>query len=198
MNLKDGSKRLTSYPSNPVQALRNRYLFTSERLGFRNWSSDDLSEFAAMCADPDVMEHFPSTLSIQETKELIERLKDHYLQHGHCYYACEVKETSEFIGFIGLAHQSYEAPFTPAVDMGWRLKKSAWGQGYATEGANRCMQFAFYDLGLDSLVAVCTTNNIKSEKVMQKVGMTRMGEFDHPKLNEHPDYQRCIWYEIKK
>ena len=102
------------------------------------------------------------------------------------------------IGFIGLAYQTYETEFAPSTDIGWRLKKSSWGKGYATEGAKRCLQFAFEELKLERLISTCTRQNVRSENVMKKIGMTKKGEFVHPRLKEHPDYELCIWYEMQK
>ncbi len=177
--------------------LVEKYIFKSERLGFRNWSAGDLDDFAGMNADQDVMEHFPSTLNLQQTAELIGRLQDHYATNGYTYFATEILETGELIGFIGLAHHDYDSEFNPATDIGWRLKKSAWGNGYATEGAKRCLEFAFDELKLKKVIAICTIQNKKSEAVMIKIGMTKKGEFEHPKLKEFPDYARCMWYEIE-
>jgi len=173
------------------------YLFTSSRLGFRNWQRDDLDEFAALNADPIVMAHFPSVLSREETADFIDRLIAHFDRHGYNYFAVEVIDTSEFIGFIGLAYRTYEADFCPATDIGWRLKASAWSKGYATEGALRCLRFAFEELKLQRVISTCPLTNTKSEKVMKKTGMTKMGEFDHPHLKSHPDLERCQWYEIQ-
>ena len=158
---------------------------------------DDLEEFAALNADPAVMEHFPATLSKEETKDFIDRLMAHYEKHGFNYFATEVLETGELIGFIGFAHQTYESECTPAVDIGWRLKQSAWGKGYATEGAKRCLEYGFTVLELNEVIATCTMNNTGSEAVMKKIGMTYAGEFLHPRLADHPDYQQCKWYSIK-
>lgn len=173
----------------------NQYLFTSDRLGFRPWRDDDIDNLASLCADEQVMEHFPKPLSREESEDFLQRLQAHQEKHGHCYYAVELKETEEFIGFIGLAYQSYESPCTPAVDIGWRLKVSAWGNGYATEGATRCLEHAFTDLKLEKVISTFTHKNVKSERVMQKIGMTKMGSFLHPKLADYPDMQKCIWYE---
>lgn len=176
--------------------MKNNYLFTSERLGFRNWTLDDLDVLAALCADPDVMEHFPNTLSRDETAAYIKRMQKHFETHGYTYFAADIKDTGELIGFIGLAYQTYETDFLPATDIGWRLKKSAWGKGYATEGARRCLQFAFEELGLDKVVSTCVLANRRSENVMKKIGMQRMGEYMHPKLLEHPEYAPHVWYQI--
>lgn len=172
------------------------YLFTSPRLGFRPWVQDDLEEFSAMNADPVVMKHFPKPLSNEESGEFLDRLFKHYSTHGYCYFAAEILETGELIGFIGLAYQTYNSIFTPATDIGWRLKRTAWGKGYATEGAKRCLEYAFEDLKLKRVISTCTQQNQASERVMQKTGMTKMGEFDHPRLQEYPNLQKCVWYQI--
>jgi RimJ/RimL family protein N-acetyltransferase len=175
-----------------------KYIFKSERLGFRNWVKEDLAEFTKINSDPKVMEHFPNTLNIDETKEFIQRLQNHYNEKGYNYFATEIIETGELIGFIGLAFQTYESSFCPVTDIGWRLKKSAWGKGYATEGAKKCLEYAFNELKIDTIVSVCTINNKNSESVMKKIGMTKKGGFKHPKLKDYPEYENCIWYEIKK
>lgn len=172
------------------------YLFSSERLGFRPWTQKDLEEFAAMNADPVVMEHFPKPLTEEESAEFLERLFKHYAKHGYSYFAAEVLESKELIGFIGLAYQTFNSDFTPATDIGWRLKSSAWGSGYATEGAKRCLHYAFEDLHLKEVISTCPKSNIRSEHVMKKIGMQKMGEFDHPKLQEYPGIQRCVRYQL--
>ncbi|MGB3616765.1 MAG: GNAT family N-acetyltransferase [Catalinimonas sp.] len=177
--------------------MRDGYLFRSDRLGFRGWTMEDLDDFARINADLEVMEHFPRPLTRQETAEFIVRLQNHQAEHGHCYFATELLQTGELIGFIGPAHQTYPAPFTPATDVGWRLKRTAWGKGYATEGAKRCLAFAFEHLKLERVVAVCTVDNHKSENVMKKLGMTKMGEFKNPRLSNYPDLERCVWYQIE-
>lgn len=173
------------------------YIFKSERLGFRNWNSNDLQEFAELNSDSEVMEHFPSTLSREETFDFIQRLKKHYELNGHTYFATEILRTGELIGFIGLALQDYESEFTPNVDIGWRLKKAHWGKGYATEGAKKCLEFAFTELKLNKVISTCTIRNTKSEKVMKKIGMKKIGEFKHPKLKAYPELEKCVCYEIK-
>jgi len=176
----------------------NNYLFTSERLGFRNWTANDLKEFSEINADLEVMKHFPNTLSENETRDFIQRLIDHFNKRGHTYFATEILETGEFIGFIGLAYQTYEADFNPATDIGWRLKKTAWRKGYATEGAKKCLEYAFNKLNIDRIISTCTLNNKNSENVMKKIGMIKQGVFKHPKLKDYPTYEECVWYEIKK
>lgn len=172
------------------------YLFTSLRLGFRNWNTGDLEAFAQMNADPEVMRYFPSALTRDQSKKFMKRLQQHFEDHGYTYYAVDCMKTREWIGFIGLTYQTYEAPFTPATDVGWRLKKSAWNRGFATEGAQRCIQYAFAELGLEEMVAVCPVGNRASENVMQKIGMTHSGTFDHSLLVNYPNLQKCCWYTI--
>ncbi len=173
------------------------YLFTSERLGFRDWHANDLPEFAALNADVEVMAHFPKVLTEKESSEFMVRLQESYDKRGYTYFAVEIRATAEFIGFIGLAYQEYETDFTPAVDIGWRLKKSAWGNGFATEGAKCCLVFAFDTLHLNRIISTCTAKNLPSEKVMQKLGMKRMGEFKHPRLVAFPEIESCVWYALE-
>ncbi|MEO1517089.1 MAG: GNAT family N-acetyltransferase [Bacteroidota bacterium] len=174
------------------------YLFQSDRLGFRNWTSDDLAEFALLNADAKVMEHFPKPLTKQETADSIKRYQTHYEKYQYTYFATDLLESGEFIGLIGLMHQTYEAPFSPATDIGWRLKRTAWGKGLATEGAKKCLQFAFAEAILARVVSVCPIVNAKSESVMTKIGMTKKGEFLHPALAQYPALERCAWYEITR
>jgi len=174
------------------------YIFKSERLGFRHWRNEDLKEFLKLNSDEEVMEHFPRVLSEKEVKEFIDNLKKHYSENGFTYYATEILKTKEFIGMIGLASQEYNSKFTPAIDIGWRLKKSAWGNGYATEGAKRCLEYAFNELAIDKVISVCTINNYKSEKIMKKIGMIKKGEFSHPDMLSHPQYEKHYCYEINR
>jgi RimJ/RimL family protein N-acetyltransferase len=125
-------------------------------------------------------------------------LQKHYEKKGYNYFATEILKTGEFIGFVGLAYQDYKTDFNPAVDIGWRLKKSSWGNGYATEGSKRCLEYAFKELKLERVISTCTEKNSNSENVMKKIGMIKKGMFNHPKLKEFPEYEKCIWYEINK
>lgn len=177
--------------------MKSNYIFESVRLGFRNWEKEDLEEFSKLNADSEVMAYFPKILTEQETTYFMIRLQKHFLEKGYTYFACEELETKDFIGFIGLAYQKYQSDFTPAIDIGWRLKKSAWGKGYATEGAKRCLEYAFNHLKISKIVAVCPLINVKSEQVMMKIGMKRKGEFNHSKLMNYPDLEKCVWYELE-
>ena len=174
-----------------------KYLFKSERLGFRNWKKSDIDEFAKMNADRDVMEFFHKTLTKKETIEFINKTSKHYENNGYNYFATEIIDTGEFIGFIGMGYETYDNPFYPATNIGWRLKKSAWGKGYATEGAKECINYAFTELNIKKILASCVPNNKNSEKIMQKVGMVKKGEFIDPRFKDFPDYENFICYEIK-
>lgn len=176
----------------------DQYLFTSERLGFRNWVDEDIDAFAAMNAHHEVMAYFPKILTREETKNTLERLQKQFSEKGYTYFATELLQTGIFIGFIGLSWQDYKAPFSPATDIGWRLRKEFWGEGYASEGAKRCLDFSFEALSLERVVSVCPASNLASEKVMKRIGMRKKGEFIHPGLPATSGLNPCVWYEAKK
>lgn len=174
--------------------MRHDHLFTSDRLGFRGWEEADLPAFAAMNADPAVMAHFPSVLSWQQSADFMARMQAMQRDHGYCYYAVEALATGELLGFVGLCEQTYEAPFTPCVDVGWRLMQRHWGRGYAQEGARRCLTHAFETLGLERVHATAPVVNRASIHVMERIGMRRLMEFDHPRLLGHPRLLPCACY----
>ena len=121
--------------------MSDKYLFTSERLGFRNWIDSDTPKMIDISSDPDVMEFFPATTTQIQTVEFIDKMKLMYIEKGYCYFAVDQLKTESFIGFIGLCHQTYESQVTPNVDIGWRLNKKYWNNGFATEGAKRCLEY---------------------------------------------------------
>lgn len=172
------------------------YLFKSERLGFRNWLPEDIEFMAALNADPDVMEFFPSIKSKEETIEFIERMKRQFDAKKYCYFAVDTLSDNKFIGFIGIMDQTYDTDFTPCVDIGWRLKASAWGKGFATEGATRCLNYAFTDLDLKYIVSVASKLNVKSINVMKKIGMHKVKDFIHPLLKGNVRLEECVLYDI--
>jgi RimJ/RimL family protein N-acetyltransferase len=170
------------------------YLFTSERLGFRNWNDSDLNRMQEINADEQVMEFFPSIATPSETQAFIQRMQRHYEEKRYCYFAVDKLEDESCIGFIGLGDQTYAADFTPCVDIGWRISHREWHKGYATEGAQRCLDYAFTILNMERVYAVAPKINLRSEQVMIRIGMEKWGEFDHPKLSDHPRLQKCIVY----
>ena len=177
--------------------MTTKYIFKSKRLGFRNWKKTDLDEFAKINENPKVMEYFPKTLTLNETENFIERTMKNFNEKGYNYFATEILETGEFIGFIGMGYETYDNEFYPATNIGWRLKESAWGKGYATEGAKKCIDYAFTELNIEKIIASCIPSNVNSERIMQKIGMTKKGEFIEPRFKDFPDYKKFICYEIK-
>ncbi len=176
----------------------NKYIFKSQRLGFRNWKPSDTDKLFALNSDKDVMEFFAFLPSYEQTKALIKKMTTQFDENGFCYFAVDELQTDEFIGFIGIAKQNFEADFTPCVDIGWRLAKKYWGKGYATEGAKRCLEFAFFNKKLESIKAVAPQINLKSIKVMEKIGMKYVKNFEHPALKEDKRLETCTLYEINK
>ena len=173
------------------------YIIKTERLGLRNWLASDEAPFIEMCKDEEVMRHFPKTLSDKETLGLIDRLKKHFEDYGYCYFAVDLLKTDEFIGFTGLANQTWESEFTPCVDMGWRFKRAAWGKGYATEAAKACLEAAFTQFGCTEVVAFATDTNTTSEKIMKKLGMQLIGTVQHPAIENDARFKHCVVYQKK-
>lgn len=171
------------------------YLFTSSRLGFRNWDKDDLKKLAALNNDDEVMRYFPKKPTLEETENFIMRMQKSYIEKGFCYFAVEIIHNSEFLGFIGLCEKSFKADFTPFVDIGWRLKKSGWNNGFATEGAKACLDFGLYALSIPKIVAIAPIVNKSSEAVMKKIGMDKVKIFEHPQLLDYDDLKTCVLYE---
>ena len=158
----------------------------------------DIDDFADMNANKDVMAFFPNTMTKKESKEFIDKTLKNFESKKYCYFATELLKTREFIGFIGMGYETWDNPFYPATNIGWRLKKTAWGKGYATEGAKRCIDYAFSELNIDKILACCTLQNKKSEIIMKKVGMSKKGEFIEPRFIDFPGFEKFICYEIKK
>lgn len=161
----------------------------TDRLLLRAWKQSDRQPFAEMNSDERVMEYFLKPLTSSESDGLVDHIERHFEKHQFGLWAVEVKSTNTFAGFIGLLVPGFEAHFTPCVEIGWRLAYSFWGQGYATEGARAVLDFAFNVAQLDEVVSMTTIENLKSRRVMEKLGMTYDVEddFEHPSLPEgHP------------
>ena len=161
------------------------YIIKTGRLGLRSWYYPDLAVFTEMNCNPDVMRHFPKLMSVEETKNLYRRLLQHQAEFGYCFFAADILETGEFIGFVGLMNTRIESHFTPCIEIGWRLTPSAWGKGYATEGAKGCLKWAFENLDAEKIYAYTPQSNLPSQRVMQKIGMSAAGTFLHPLLQGH-------------
>ncbi len=178
--------------------METKYRFTSERLGFRNWQESDKIPFAKMSADKDVMEFFPATRNKQESDALVDRLSNHYQEFGYTFFAVDELKTKQFIGFIGILNTSFEAYFTPCVEIGWRLQKESWNKGFATEGAKRCLKYGFEILDFKEIYAITPPKNKKSENVMLKIGMEKQGTFEHPKIEDGHWLKTEMLYKIEK
>ena len=175
--------------------MTTEYLFTSARLGFRQWIETDIPLMAAINADREVMEYFPATQDQQQTAAFISRMQQQMADKGYCYYAVDVLADGAFIGFIGLSDKTFEASFTPCVDIGWRLGRSAWYNGYATEGAKRCLKYGLNELQLGFICSMAPKVNKRSEHIMQKIGMQKLGEFTHPLLADDERLRECVVYK---
>lgn len=148
---------------------------STPRLVLRRWRDADREPFAAMNADPEVMEHFPAPLSRAESDELVDSIEAGFEHHGFGLWAVEVRESGEFVGFTGLAVPSFEAHFTPAVEVGWRLARPAWGRGYATEAARAAADYAFRTLRWSHLIHLILPGNDRSIRVAGRLGARPAG-----------------------
>lgn len=173
------------------------YLETS-RLLLRDWEEADLEPFSRLNADEQVMRYFPKTLSPEETHGFYQSIVAEFKECGFGLYAVEVKERKEFIGFIGFHRPTFESDFTPCVEIGWRLKKEAWGKGYATEGATACLQLGFNQLGFDEVYSFTATINTPSQNVMTKIGMSYLKLFDHPRVEKDSPLCKHVLYHVGK
>jgi RimJ/RimL family protein N-acetyltransferase len=170
----------------------------TDRLLLRQWREPDLEPFARLNADPVVMEHFPAPQSRAESDAAARRFQTTIERDGYGLWALEVRGGDDFIGFVGLAVPRWDLPFMPCTEIGWRLARSAWGNGYATEAALAVLDCAFGTIGLDQVVSFTATTNLRSQRVMERIGMHRdPGEdFDHPALPEGHRLRRHVLYRI--
>jgi RimJ/RimL family protein N-acetyltransferase len=172
----------------------------TDRLNLRPWQPSDREPFAQINADPRVMECMPAPLSEEESNLLADRIEDHFRAHGFGLYAAELRSTHEFLGFIGLSIPSFRAAFTPCVEIGWRLSAGHWNRGLATEGAKAIVRRAFETLQLESLVSFTIPSNMRSRRVMEKLGMTRdpAEDFEHPGLPKGHPMCRHVLYRLHR
>ncbi|QDU12039.1 GNAT family N-acetyltransferase [Gimesia aquarii] len=166
------------------------------RLILRQWSETDVAPFAEMNKDPRVMKHFPNILSYEQSSQMVKRITAHFEEHGFGLWAVEVKKTSQFAGFIGLAVPQFTADFTPCVEVGWRLAVPFWNQGYATEGARVALEFGFTQCKLSEIFSFTVPANLASRRVMEKIGMSYLCDFDHPALLEKDPLRQHVLYHI--
>ncbi len=172
----------------------------TERLRLRRWSDADRGPFAALNADPEVMEFLPAPLTRAESDAFVDRIEGTFDQLDYGVWALEELATGAFVGYTGLWPATFAAPFTPAVEVGWRLARAAWGQGYASEAARAAVADGFGRLGLDEIVSFTAAVNVRSRAVMERIGMVRdeAGDFLHPSLPEGHELQAHVLYRLRR
>lgn len=171
-------------------------ILETDRLILRQWRETDQAPFAALCADPEVMACFPAPLARAESDAIVERCTSLIAARGWGLWAVEAKAAGTCIGLIGLHMPAAALPFSPCVEISWRLARAWWGQGLACEGARAALGFGFDALGLDEIVAFTTLANARSRALMARLGMARddAGDFDHPDLSAgHPLQRHCLY-----
>ena len=169
---------------------------STERLTLRQWTAADREPFARINADPEVMRHFPNPLTREQSDAMADIAERRIRHNGWGLWVVDLD--GDFIGFTGFAVPSFDAPFTPAVEIGWRFARSAWGNGYATEAARAALEVGFTRLGLKEVVSFTTVGNAASRNVMNRLGMLRdpADDFDHPRLPEDSPQRRHVLYRL--
>lgn len=175
------------------------HTLSTDRLILREWRDSDLSSLYKMVSDPDVMEFFPSILSEIEAQDFLKAIQEKMNQHGWGMWACELKDTQEVIGFVGLNIPKDDFYFNPCVEIGWRLRKEFWHQGLAQEAAKEALKYGFTALNLDKIVAFTTVTNLPSQTLMQRLNMVKNEKhFNHPRLaTDHPLAEHVL-YELTR
>lgn len=167
------------------------------RVTLRQWRDDDCAEFAGLNADPVAMEHFLGTLTRAESDAMVARIRKSIDERGWGFWCLEID--GRCAGFTGLNAPTFEAPFMPAVEIGWRLRRALWGRGYATEAAHLALDYGFGTLGLPEIVAFTAVANQRSRAVMQRLGMTHdsADDFDHPAVPAGHRIRRHVLYRLR-
>ncbi|MBN7798319.1 GNAT family N-acetyltransferase [Parahaliea mediterranea] len=169
------------------------------RLILREWKQEDFVPFYRLNSDPEVMAFFPSILSRGESDELAGEIQRRISENGWGFWAVEEKDSGRFVGFVGLNQPKIALPFTPCVEIGWRLGREYWGRGYATEAACRSLEYAFVQLGLDEVVAFTAALNKRSESVMRRLGMDNTSRnFSHPAVPADSALCEHVLYKISR
>jgi RimJ/RimL family protein N-acetyltransferase len=172
----------------------------TKRCVLRQWKDSDLPPWVAMNADAEVRRYFASVASVEQTLGEAQRCRDAIAQRGWGMWALEIPGVMPFAGFVGLNAPHYDAPWVPAVEVGWRLTRAAWGQGLATEAAMAALNFGLTHLGLREIVAITVPANAPSRRVMDRLGMVRdeAGDFDHPRIEAGHPLQRHVLYRTQQ
>ncbi|MEO7285927.1 MAG: GNAT family N-acetyltransferase [Jatrophihabitantaceae bacterium] len=175
-------------------------ILVTKRLVLRRWQQRDLAPFAALNADPDVMRYFLAPLDRAASDSFVDRIETRFAEHGYGLWAVELRGDGQFIGFIGLARHTFPAHFNPAVEVGWRLARSAWGHGYATEGARAALDYAFGPAQLSEVVSMTAVLNEPSQAVMRRLGMTRepADDFDYPSIPSGHPLRPHVLYRLSR
>jgi RimJ/RimL family protein N-acetyltransferase len=169
------------------------------RLKLRHWSAADLAPFAALNADPEVMRFMPGALSRSQSDAFAWACQAQLERQGFGLWAAEVREGAPFIGYVGIRAPTFEAPFTPCIEVGWRLARDSWGHGYAIEAARACLTLAFGALALPEILSFTVPANTRSRAVMERLGMTLDpgGAFEHPRLPEGHALRHHLLYRLR-
>lgn len=169
---------------------------TTSRLLLRRFRDSDREPFAAMNADARVMEHFVTPLDRAASDAFVDRIENRFAESGYSLWAVEVVDGPAFIGFVGLWDAIFDAPFTPAVEVGWRLAPEAWGRGYATEAAVAAVDDGLLRCGLDEILSFTAAVNHRSRTVMERIGLVRdpAGDFEHPQVPVGHPIRRHVLY----
>jgi RimJ/RimL family protein N-acetyltransferase len=170
----------------------------TQRLRLRQWRPEDLAPFAALNADPAVMEFFPEPLTQERSDASAQKMAALIAEHGWGFWAAELRSSGAFLGLVGLHRPRYELPCGPCVEVGWRLGREHWGHGYATEGAQACLAFGFGPLALKEVVAFTAVHNRRSHAVMERLGMHADVLFDHPAIPEDSAVRAHVMYRIDR
>lgn len=175
-------------------------MIRTDRLLLRRWGERDRAPFAAMNADPAVVEHLQGPMSRERSDDFVDRIEAHWEEHGWGLWAVEVPDAAPFIGYVGLWPADHVA--AGMVEVGWRLAREAWGNGYATEGAREALRFGFTEVGLDEIVSFTVPQNVRSVAVMERIGLVRdrQGDFDHPRVDPvaYPHLVRHVLYRCSR
>lgn len=174
-------------------------IIETERLILRTWEQKDAEPYFHINQDPKVLEFLRGPLTMQQINDFIPAVNQHQEKHGYTLWATELKETGQLIGFVGLNYTDWPAPFTPAVEIGWRLGSQYWQKGYATEAAKASLDYGFKKCKLQEIVSFTVPANIRSIRVMEKIGLKRdwNGDFSHPKLPIDHQLSLHVLYRLK-
>ena len=172
-------------------------MIETARLLLRPWRDSDLPVFAGQNADPVVMRYLGGPLTRAQSDAYAAKAVQHLAETGYGKWAVEAPGVAPFIGAVGLSRVRFEASFTPAVEVAWRLHRDYWGRGYATEAARAAIEDGFNRVGLSEIVALTTLGNLPSQRVMHRLGMTRTIEFDHPALSEDSPLRRHVLFRLQ-